>query len=108
NGDQDFVDAGSSFQEIATSSPLNPTVLIWSAVASAARHRFRFAGSCQPKRRRRFALPAHSKLRPVTLNLMAQTSRATMPTQLAARMCSSYMQFVYAIRITHLAERAKQ
>ncbi len=38
-------------------------VLIWSAVASAARHRFSSVLSWQdPKRRRRCALPAHSKL----------------------------------------------
>src|SRR5207247_1064314 len=37
---------------------------LWSAVASAARHRFGFPISTEhdrsPKRRRRFALPAHS------------------------------------------------
>ena len=33
---------------------------MWSAVASEARHRFGFENP-QPKRRRRFALPAHSK-----------------------------------------------
>jgi len=35
--------------------------VIWSAVASEARHRFGlFLGHSKPKRRRRFALPAHS------------------------------------------------
>ena len=38
------------------------TTNIWSAVASAARHRFGSVES-NPKRRRRFALPARSKLR---------------------------------------------
>src|SRR5262249_54860625 len=38
-------------------------IAIWSAVASAARHRFGSSASeSNPKRRRRFALPAHSKL----------------------------------------------
>ena len=42
------------------------TAPIWSAVANAARHRFgspvETSGDGNPKRRRRFALPAHSKL----------------------------------------------
>ncbi len=37
--------------------------MIWSAVASVARHRFGlFLISSDPKRRRRCALPAHSKM----------------------------------------------
>ena len=42
----------------------------WSAVASGARHRFGFAEKANLKRRRRFALPAHSKTTSIQIEVV--------------------------------------